>query len=309
MSEVLVKNKDIVVPGEVLARGMDYLPGNGTYREGDNIHAGLMGLVNIDGRALKLIPLSGRYLPKRGDVVIGKVIDIMLSSWRIDIGSAYSAVLGVKDGTSDFVMKGADLTRYFNIDEFLVSKITNVTSQMLVDLTMRGPGLRKLFGGRIVEVGTHKVPRIIGKQGSMVSMIKLATECKIIVGQNGLVWIQGEPDAEFLAVETIRKIEAESHTAGLTDRIKTFLEEKTGKPIPENIPVERPPQEEYHERRDDQRDRRPYNRDNNRGNFRPRGDRPPRREFVPRDAPAQAPAPAAPAPAPVEPAPQGGEAQ
>ena len=72
MSKLLVKDKDIVVPGESLAEGMDYLPGNGTYREGDKILASQLGLVAVDGRAIKLIALSGKYLPKRGDTIICK---------------------------------------------------------------------------------------------------------------------------------------------------------------------------------------------------------------------------------------------
>ena len=107
-------------------------------------------------------------------------------------------------------------------------KIVNVTSQKLVDVTMKGPGLRKLKGGRIIEVNPHKVPRIIGKQGSMVMMIKDATKCNITVGQNGLIWIDGEPMNELLALQTIRKIEKESHMSGLTDKIKEYLE-KTNK--------------------------------------------------------------------------------
>lgn len=231
MSELIVKNKEIVAPGEVLAKGMDYLPGQGTYRDGDNIHANILGLVNVDGRAIKLIALSGRYLPKRGDTIIGKVIDVTFGGWRVEMNCAYSAMLSMKEGTSEYVMKGADLTKFFDLGNFIVAKITNVTSQKLVDLTMRGPGLRKLVGGRMMEVNTHKVPRIIGKQGSMVSMIKQATDCKIIVGQNGLVWILGEPDNELLAVKTIKKIEAESHISGLTDKIKEFLEKETGKKL------------------------------------------------------------------------------
>jgi exosome complex component RRP4 len=92
-----------------------------------------------------------------------------------------------------------------------------------VDVSMKGPGLRKLAGGRIIEVNTNKVPRIIGKQGSMIQMIKEATKCNITVGQNGLVWIDGDIDGEIVAVDVIKKIEEEAHQSGLTDRIKEYL--------------------------------------------------------------------------------------
>ena len=224
MSEIMVKDKDISVPGETLAVGMDILPGMGTYREGEKIIANRLGLAMIEGRTIKLIPLSGRYIPKTGDTVICKVIDVGFNGWRLDTNSAYSAMLSMKDATSEFIARGANLTQYYDLGDYIVCKIVNVTSQKLIDVTMKGPGLRKLKGGRIIEVNTNKVPRIIGKQGSMVMMIKDATNCNISVGQNGVIWIDGEPINELLAILTIRKIEKESHLTGLTDKIKEFLE-------------------------------------------------------------------------------------
>ncbi|MBN1644424.1 KH domain-containing protein [Candidatus Woesearchaeota archaeon] len=232
MAETLkIKNKEIVVPGETLAEGMGFLPSRGTYRDEKTIKAQKMGMISIDGKVIKLIPLTGAYVPKVGDKIIAKIIDIMMSGWRVDTRSAYSAVLGLKDATSDYIAKGADLTQYFGLGDYILTQITNVTSQRLIDVTMRGPGLRKLRGGRIITINSHKVPRVIGKEGSMVTMIKQATECNILVGQNGRIWINGEPDKEVLAEETIKKIEEEAHTEGLTDNIKKFLEKKTGKKI------------------------------------------------------------------------------
>ena len=113
----------------------------------------------------------------------------------------------------------------------MVTKIINVTSQKLVDVTMRGPGLRRLKGGRILQVNTNKVPRIIGKAGSMVSMVKNATDCNIIVGQNGIVWIEGKPKNILVAVDAVNRIERESHISGLTERIKEYLEKVTGRKV------------------------------------------------------------------------------
>lgn len=228
MSEIIIKDKEISVPGETLALGMDVLPGHGTYRDGEKIIANRLGLASIDGRTIRLIPLSGRYIPKTDDTIICKVIDVGFSGWRLDTNSAYSAMLSMKDATSDFIQRGSNLTQYYDLGDYIVCKIVNVTSQKLVDVTMKGPGLRKLKGGRIIEVDSHKVPRIIGKQGSMVMMIKDAAKCNISVGQNGLIWIDGEPMNELLAIQAIRKIEKESHLSGLTEKIKEFLE-KNGK--------------------------------------------------------------------------------
>jgi exosome complex RNA-binding protein Rrp4 len=85
-------------------------------------------------------------------------------------------------------------------------------------------------------VNTHKVPRIIGKRGSMVGMIKRATDCNIVVGQNGRVWLNGAPEMEVIAINAIKMIELHSHESGLTDRVKGYLEQATGKTV--EVPTE-----------------------------------------------------------------------
>jgi len=229
MGEIKIKDKEIAVPGEVLATGMEFLPSFKTYRLGEDIRARGLGIVKIDGKVLKIIPLSGRYMPKPHDTIIAQVIDVLMSGWRFDINSAYSAMLPLKDASSRYIERGADLTKIFALGDYVSCMITNVTSQKLIDISMKGPSLRKLTGGRIIEVNTNKVPRIIGKQGSMVTMIKEATGTRIVVGQNGLIWIDGEPKNENIAVNAIRMIEKEAHIAGLTDRVKKFLDTETAK--------------------------------------------------------------------------------
>ncbi len=223
MSELLIKERDIVIPGEVLAEGLDYLPGENTYRENENIYAKVLGLVQIPGRVIKITALSGPYVPKIGDKIICCVQDIMLSGWRVNTSTAYPAVLNVKDATSRFVKKEEDLSKILAIGEYIVCVITNVTSQNLIDVSMRDPDCRKLSGGRVIRINSQKVPRVIGKQGSMVTLIKEKTGCEITVGQNGVVWVKGSPENELRAEQAIKLIEQKSHTDGLTEKIEKSL--------------------------------------------------------------------------------------
>src|SRR3989344_4793917 len=140
---LIIENKTIVVPGEVLAEGMDYLPGENAFRQGDQIISSRVGLVAVDGRAVKIIPLAGTYLPKVGDRIICKVIDLTYSSWRVDTNTPYPAMLSVQEATSEYVEKGADLHKYFTINEWIVAKIYNVTGQNLIDISLKAPGLGK----------------------------------------------------------------------------------------------------------------------------------------------------------------------
>lgn len=231
MTNIQIKEKDIVVPGEELAEGMDYLPAAGTYRDGNKILASQVGMVSLNGRLIKVMPLAGRYVPKAGDTVIGKVVNMSFSNWFIDIGYAYEAVLSIKEATSEYIdLDRGDISRYYDFGDYMICNITKVTKSMAIDLSMRGPGLRKLKGGKIVNVTPSKVPRVIGREGSMINLIKDKTGCKISVGQNGWVWIQGEtPEQEMLAAKAIEMIEEKAHNSGLTDEITSLLSKETKK--------------------------------------------------------------------------------
>ena len=128
---------------------------------------------------------------------------------------------------ADYVLlkKEEDLSQILAIGDYAVVKIVNVTSQNLIDLTMKEPGLRKIVGGRIISINSQKVPRVIGRQGSMITLIKDKTGCDITIGQNGLVWIKGTLEGELKAEKAIKLIEAKSHLEGLTEKMEKFLGE------------------------------------------------------------------------------------
>ncbi len=230
MTKLLIENKTVVTPGEVLAEGMDFLPSEGAFREEDKIISSRLGLVSAEGRLVKVIPLTGRYIPKKGDQVIGEISDITFGGWRVDIGWAFDANISMKDGSRDYIERGADLSQYFSYGDIVFGKITQVAGSKIIDITMNGINLRKLKGGRIIECSPNKVPRIIGKKGSMITMIKEKTNSNIIVGQNGKIWINA-PDRkmEIIAVRAIRLIEEKSHLSGLTEEVNKFLEENVQK--------------------------------------------------------------------------------
>ena len=74
------------------------------------------------------------------------------------------------------------------------------------------------------------MPRLIGRKGSMINLIKTETNCRLIIGQNGLVWINAKDYETIQLVEkVIHKVEREAHTSGLTDRIKNLIHEELKK--------------------------------------------------------------------------------
>ncbi len=219
-----MEERKLVIPGDFLGDGH---AGHGAYEENAKVFSRVVGLAEEKGGIFFVIPLSGIYNPKRGDGVIAKITDIIVSKWIVDINSPYEAVLPLSEATEEFVdFTKSDLTKYFNYGDLIFSEITSVTKTKNIQLSMKNRKCRKLRGGRVIKVTPAKVPRIIGKQGSMVEMIKDLTNTQIVVGQNGIVWVKG--DNEDIAIEAILEIEKKSHVSGLTDQIKGMLEAKMG---------------------------------------------------------------------------------
>jgi len=219
-----MKTREIVLPGDMLDERKGRKLGNGVYEEDDKVFSKFLGVPRVNEIELSVIPLSGTYLPRFGDRIIGVIESVEVSGWFVDINSPYSAFLPLSEGVDEFVdLQRSELTRYFDVGDTIFCRLSKVTKGKTVQASMRDFESRKLRGGVTLKVTPTKIPRIIGKEGSMITMIKDKTTCELVTGQNGLVWIRGENKEK--AIEAILTIEKESHTIGLTEKIEKMLGE------------------------------------------------------------------------------------
>jgi len=229
---VFHEKKELVTPGDLLAEG-EYTAGENTYKEDAKIYATRVGLVDYTAREVFVIALKAFYVPKFGDTVIGKVTEVTTGSWMVDINAPHPAMLRASDVLDrPFRSRKSDLPSLFDVGDLLIAKIVAYDRTRPPLLTVREPGLGKIVRGQLVEITPTKIPRAIGRQGSMVNAIKKETGCQITIGQNGMILINGKtPEDEQLAIMAIRKVEEEAHTSGLTDRVTEMLrkEKESGK--------------------------------------------------------------------------------
>jgi exosome complex component RRP4 len=224
------EKKQLVTPGELLAEG-DYSAGSNAYVEDNKIYASRIGLADCENKKINVVALRSFYFPKVGDIVIGTVLEVGFSGWTVDIKAPYTALLRASDVLSrPFKPQNDELSQVLNQGDLIVAKIASYDRAHDPQLTVGEPGLGKITRGQIIQVTPSKIPRVIGRKGSMISVIKQETGCQIILGLNGVILVTGKnPEDEELAMAAIQKIENESHTSGLTDRITQFLkEEKNG---------------------------------------------------------------------------------
>ncbi|MCC7569368.1 MAG: exosome complex RNA-binding protein Rrp4 [Candidatus Methanofastidiosa archaeon] len=219
--ELLVNERELVVPGTLLATGA-YKYGGGVVKEGESYYSTVLGLFYFDEAKtlVRVVPLEGKYLPKEGDSVVGRIYKVLPGKWLVDINSAYIASLEPKNALHDRV---EDLSRIYDEGDMIFAKVDSVNEIYDATLFTKSMPYGKLRGGTIVEIRSTRVPRLIGKKGSMIYMIKQETKAKILVGQNGLVWIKGRKEMEELIVRVVKMIDREAHISGLTDKTKEFL--------------------------------------------------------------------------------------
>jgi len=217
-------DRKVVIPGDLLSEEAKR-SGEGTFVRDGKVYSLLYGLAN-DRDRINVIPLSGKYVPAPGDNIIGVVKDITFSNWIIDINSPYDGLLHISEFPKR--INSDEMSKYLSLGSSIMTRVKDVDSTMKVELTLNDRKLGLLKTGRIVEINHTRVPRLIGKGGSMISMLKKELNCNIFVGQNGRIWINGGAEDMDLALKTILLIEKEAHTSGLTDRIVDFLKKEKG---------------------------------------------------------------------------------
>jgi len=212
-----------VIPGDVIVSG-DYRPGMFVQRRGSDMIALRIGLAEIVRNDVKVIPLTGVYMPRTEDLVIGKVVSVTGYGWEADINSSFVGYLpGQFVFGRDFSPATHDLTTRFVVGDLMLAKIEQFDRTRDPQLSIRGPDLGKIAQGEVVKLSPSKVPRLIGRKGYMINMIAELSNCQIKVGQNGMIVVDGTPEGTAKAVEAIHMVEAEAHVADLSNKVQQML--------------------------------------------------------------------------------------
>lgn len=215
-----------MVPGELVAEGR-YKMGPNVYREDEKFYSTVVGIFKFSRGVVGVVPLSGPYIPKVGDLVIGSVVNITSSGYVVDIRAPYLAFLHVTEvSTKPVNLQEADLRKFFDVGDMLVAKVLPFDTGN-PSLTCRDKGLGKITKGRVISTSAVKVPRLIGKRHSMLSLLRCETGCEVVIAQNGYIWIVGKTsEDEDLVEEAVNKIVEEAHIRGLTSRVSKMLKRK-----------------------------------------------------------------------------------
>ena len=223
----MADKRKYVIPGDVVTAG-PFRPEQNTVLEGNKIIATTIGISEIYDDSVRVIPLTGKYIPKINDLVIGKVNSHTSLSWELDINSCYVGFLPAQDVFGrDFSAHADELATKLRTGDLVAARIANFdrTRDPLVSISDRDLG--KIDSGVLMEISPSKVPRLIGKKGSMIQMIEEATDAAVTIGQNGWVVVSCEsPEGLLKAKKAIQMVNEQAHVANLTDQVKEMLDKK-----------------------------------------------------------------------------------
>jgi exosome complex component RRP4 len=213
-----------VIPGDIIVQG-NFRPLMNVVKTDNSIIATRIGVAEAGRDGIKVIPLSGVYIPRVNDVVIGKIVDHSSLSWEVDIQSCFSAHLPAQDVFGrDFSPARDDMGRQLLIGDLITARIIAFDRTRDPMLTIQDKDLGKIPRGEFLKISATRVARLIGKRGSMIQTIEQATQTRVLIGQNGIIVVTGRHvEGLKLAVRAIRMVEEEAHTANLTQRVKILL--------------------------------------------------------------------------------------
>ncbi|MGI0081996.1 MAG: exosome complex RNA-binding protein Rrp4 [Nitrosopumilaceae archaeon] len=213
-----------VIPGDVITTG-PYRPEQNVYQTGDKIISTSVGISEIYDNTVRVIPLSGMYMPKNNDLVIGKVIGHSSLSWEFDINSCFVGFLPAQDVFGrDYSPTKDELKARLGKGDLVAARIANFDRSRDPLLTIQDRDLGKIESGELIKIAPSKVPRLIGKRGSMIQTIETATQAMITIGQNGWIVVSCEDPVGLLkAIEAVKMVDAQAHIPNLTERVKSML--------------------------------------------------------------------------------------
>ncbi|NYZ77370.1 hypothetical protein H0O02_03580 [Candidatus Micrarchaeota archaeon] len=195
--------RKIVVPGEKIAEGAVRVPG--AYSETGATYATLVGFLDETNR---YIPLESRYKPMPEDIVVGMITDARHAGYSVDLALP-------KEG----FIPARTIRITLELGDFVVSRVRLIERSGMAELGE----VRRLPKGKIIEFPSAKIPRLIGKQSSMLDILRNNSGGDIVVGNNGYVWMSEKCNIPLL-LKAIDMIRLKAHRPGLTEEITKFFE-------------------------------------------------------------------------------------
>ena len=199
----------LVTPGMVVGPSSGKRAGSGMIAENNEFIATKVGWLNEQNNVVSVQPINSAYMPRSGDLIIGFVAEVRNNLWFFDVNGPFQALLPMS--LAPWKVEFGAARQHLGIGDAALARIQEVDETHNMVLTMKGVGLRRLNEGAVVSIPVNLIETLRGDNNSTLSRIRDATDCRIIVGDNGRVWIHGDAEAMHVARQLIQTLNEEGH--------------------------------------------------------------------------------------------------
>jgi exosome complex component RRP4 len=216
----------LVVPGEIVAKG-NFRSWVNVLKKGEEYLSLFVGRAEISGGRVRVIRLSGPYIPKVGDFVIGVVTDVQPLAATLDINSYVNGyILANAFFKRRIDPSKFDLSNKVNIGDLVAARVKKIERGK--DIVLQPDQKWKVEGDAIFYISPAKAHYLYASRSRIPSKIKELTGAELRLGANGIVVVKGDLKKIEMVKKALDVIESTYNLNGLYGEIIKVLS-KDGK--------------------------------------------------------------------------------
>lgn len=167
------------------------LKGHGTSDRDGQVVATLCGVVERVNKLVYVRALRSRYKPETGDIIVGRVIEVVQKRWRLDINFSQDAVLMLSSmNLPDGIQRRRTATDELNMraifeeNDVLCAEVRGFNNDGSLHLQARSQKYGKLARGQLLMVPPYLVKR---RKQHFHHLEQYDVD--LIIGCNGYIWV------------------------------------------------------------------------------------------------------------------------
>ena len=211
----------LVTPGAALGASEGRRIGHGILENNGQMIAVKLGRLIESDNEVSILPSHTRYTPRPGDLVIGVVEAVQSNLWFLDINAPFNALLPMSLGPGKAEFGGA--RNVLNVGYTVLCRIQEVDETHSSVVTMKGLGLRRIDSGIVEEIPPHLMQSLFAS-GDALKTLKDSSECRIILAENGRMWVNGTHTAMSDVISKLDQIRSMSRDISNLDSMVEVLQ-------------------------------------------------------------------------------------
>ncbi len=213
----------LATPGAMLGAREGRRLGHGVVETDNGLIATKVGFIHSDEKSISVLPTHTRYTPRPGDLVIGVVEAVQSNLWFLDINAPFNALLPMSLGPGKAEFGGA--RNVLNVGQTVLCRIQEVDETHSSVVTMKGLGLRRVDSGLVESLPPHLMQTLFS-DGVALKSLKASTDCRVVLAENGRMWIDGSSDSIKEVVARIDRIRSMARNISNRDEMIAILSEE-----------------------------------------------------------------------------------